>query len=100
MNFAKLVIDVYRTRLQSNRHDKQLHNYVQGRHTVLLKRSLLGQTKVYNELPQTAVSTGTVKAFQKELQRLLKKQAQNQPNLEYTKRRARPWQLLFSTRES
>ena len=31
-------------------HSRQLHDYLQGNHTELVRRSLLGHVRVYNEL--------------------------------------------------
>ena len=62
----------YETRLKTGRHSKQLFDYLTGDHTELLRRSPLGLTKVYNQLPQRAVDKHTVKAFQKWLQKEVK----------------------------
>ena len=62
----------FNTRLQGNRHTKQLHNYLVGKYTELLRRSALGLVKVYNALPQEAADSTTVKNFQKWLQDHLK----------------------------
>ena len=59
------------TRLQQHRHTKQLHDWVDGDHTELLRRSPLGLPRVYNLLPQRAVDTATVSCFQRELQILV-----------------------------
>ena len=48
-------------------------DYVQGNRTELLRRSLLGQVRAYNKLSQAVVDAGTVKAFQRNLQNLLKR---------------------------
>ena len=65
----------YGTRLQENRHTKQLHNYLEGKYTELLRRSALGLTRVYNQLPQNAVDKPSVQAFQQWLQNHVKDQA-------------------------
>ena len=65
----------YCTRLQGSKHRKQLHNYLQSRYTELFRRSPLGLTQVYNELPQEAVDATSVKDFQAWLQDHLKELA-------------------------
>ena len=65
----------YCTRLQGSKHTKQLHNYLQGRYTELLRRSPLGLTQVYNQLPQEAVDQTSVKSFQRWLQNRVKELA-------------------------
>ena len=62
----------HRTRQQTRRHNRQLYDYLNGEHTELLRRSPLGLTRVYNELPQSAVDKPTVSAFQSQLQHLVK----------------------------
>ena len=52
---------------------KRLHDYLDGGHNELLRRSLFGLPQVYNKLPQKTVDQPTVKAFQRELQRLVQK---------------------------
>ena len=64
---------VYNTRQQARAHGQQLHDYVDGSHTELLRRSALGLPRVYNKLPESVVNSKTVKSFQKSLQeRVLK----------------------------
>ena len=84
----------YYTRLQKRKHNKQLHDYVQGSHTELLRRSLLGQVKVYNRLQQDTVNATSVKNFQRKLQDELKAQAR----LQETGGNLHPWRNLFSAR--
>ena len=62
----------YRTRLQAARHTRQLYDYLQGDHTELLRRSLLGLPRVYNSLPQETVDQRTVSGFQRKLQEQVK----------------------------
>ena len=68
-------IHSYRTRRQSRQHNKQLYDYLQGNHTELLRRSLLGQVRVYNNLEQHTVNAGSVKLFQRRVQLHLKDKA-------------------------
>ena len=79
----------YATRLQARRHSKQLHDYLQGNHTELFRRSLLGQVRVYNNLPQAAVDAPTVCTFQRHLQNLLKQRLREGDTT---------WDMLFSVR--
>ena len=67
----------YSTRLQESRHNKQLHDYIDGNHNELLRRSLLGLSKVYNNLPQSVVDATTVSSFQKRLQNEVHKKLRN-----------------------
>ena len=66
----------YPTRLQTNAHRRQLHDYLDGSHSALLQRSALGLPRVYNRLPANVVQCSSVKTFQRELQTLLKKAAE------------------------
>ena len=68
----------YNTRRQEARrkYGKQLHDYLDRDQSALLRRSPLGLTRVYNELDAEAVKCTTVKSFQAELQRLVRKQAE------------------------
>ena len=59
------------TRSRENSHPLQLHDYVDGKHNELLRRSALGVPKVYNKLPKKVVNCKSVKAFQRELQKLV-----------------------------
>ena len=59
----------FSTRLQENLQNKQLHDYLDGTHNELLRRSLLGLPRVYNGLPKSVVEAPSVKAFQSRLQR-------------------------------
>ena len=90
----------YATRLQEHRHDKQLHDYLQGSHSELLRRSPLGQVRVYNQLPQEAVNASTVKLFQRRLQKTLKLnlEKQNCALQRYGDYGGSPWQLTYSVR--
>ena len=66
---------LYNTRQREQTHHLQLHDYVDGSQTELLRRSALGLPRVYNRLPTEVVSHKTVKAFQKALQELVLKEA-------------------------
>ena len=92
----------YPTRFQEQKHNKQLYSYLHGKQTELLKRSLLGQVQVYNNLRQQEVESKTVKLFQRKLQSRLKEEAtrQLQDLGNYTTKLKKPWQLLFSTRKT
>ena len=69
---SKKALHAYSTRLQTSRHNKQIHDYLDGGHNELLRRSLLGLPRVYNSLPQSVVNATTVKAFQKKLTQLVR----------------------------
>ena len=56
------------TRYRTNKHNKQLFDYLNGNHSELLRRSALGLARTYNELPKTTVNCNTVADFQKKLQ--------------------------------
>ena len=64
----------YNTKLQESKHNKQLSSYLTGRYTELLRRSPLGLVEVYNKLQQEVVNKTSVKAFQTELQNLVKRE--------------------------
>ena len=53
-------------------HSKQLADPIMPGHGGLFKRSLSGLVAVYDPLPGSAVSCGSVRAFQAALQRILK----------------------------
>ena len=73
----------YSTRLQDNKHNKQLYDYLDGTHSELLRRSALGLTRTYNSLDQETVNAKTVPAFQRALQKALKnKVRRGEPNWE------------------
>ena len=78
------------TRCQTNKHSKQLHDYVDGSHTELLRRSALGLTRVYNQLKQATVDAKTVRVFQRKLQERLKTLAREQ---------APHWEATFNCRK-
>ena len=65
------------TRLQDSRHNKHLHDYLDGSHNELLRRSLLSLPKVYNGLPQSVVDAKSVATFQKKLTRLVRNKLNN-----------------------
>ena len=77
------------TRLKAKTHDKQLHSYLAGRYTELLRRSPLGLVEVYNKLPQEAVNQTSVKDFQKWLQNHVK---------EEVRRNTDDWENCFNNR--
>ena len=67
----------YAIRLQQRLHTRQLHDYLDGNHNELIRRSILGLPQVYNDLPQDVVDETTVAKFQKKLQNLVKNKVQN-----------------------
>ena len=79
----------YRTRLQVAKHNKQLYDWLGAGQTELLRRSLLGQVRVYNKLEQEVVNHKTTKAFQKALQNVLKYKAREEDD---------SWSKTFSER--
>ena len=80
----------FETKYRTAKHSKQLHDYLDGSHTELLRRSALGLTRVYNRLPQATVDARSVRAFQRELQTRLTALAKLQaPN----------WEATFSCRK-
>ena len=80
----------HNTRLRSGRHTKQLHDYIDGTQSVMLKHSVLGLVLVYNKLPQHVVDAPTVSKFQKMLQHELKCKAD---------KRVHNWANLYSSRQ-
>ena len=79
----------YQTRLQERRHNRQLHDWLDGNHSELLRRSPLGLARVYNQLPQRVVDCSCVKDCQRELQELVRAEAE---------RGVEDWHLLLSPR--
>ena len=77
------------TRLRAGRHCKQLHDYLDGTQTALLRRSALALPRVYNSLPEATVLCKTVKDFQGALQKEVKRAA---------KAGVDNWQSYFSPR--
>ena len=65
---ADLAQPAYNTRRQERFHNKQLHDWLRVRNVELLRRSVLGLVRVYNELPQQAVDSNCVCSFQRCLQ--------------------------------
>ena len=59
-------------------HTKQLYDWLGDRDTELLRRTVLGQVRVYNELPQEAVDLKAVKDFQTWLQNRVKEAAKKE----------------------
>ena len=86
----------YRTRRQERLHSKQLYNWLSQRDIEILRRTVLGQVRVYNELPQEAVDLKTVKDFQTWLQDAVKNAASKQEdNWEHLHNlRKRSWQQV------
>ena len=75
----------YKTRHQDAKHDKQLHDYIDGSHNELLRRSLLGLPKVYNSLEQKIVDAPSVRIFQRRLQKKVVNEIRNgSDNWQYT----------------
>ena len=68
---------MYATRHQEKKHDKQFWDYLDGNHSELLRRSAFGLTHTYNSLPQSAVNSTTVRAFQRFLQKGLKEKVKS-----------------------
>ena len=65
------------TRRRTRAHRWQLHDLVDSNHTELLKRSVFGLIRIYNELEENVVNTRSVKDFQHNLQNKLKELAEN-----------------------
>ena len=75
----------HRTRSLTTQHNRQLHDYVDGSHSVLLRRSALGLPRVYNKLSQQLVDTSSVSFFQSKLQEAVKLQLrEGNENWQYT----------------
>merc|ERR1712078_463400 len=71
---SKKVPHLYSTKRQTGQHNKQLHDYLDGSHNELLRRSFLGLPQVYNKLPSEVVEAPSVKSFQRRLQELVGKE--------------------------
>ena len=69
---AKPVEHRYQTRARSRAHKHQLHDYLDGTHSELLRRSALGLPRVYNALSSETVACNSVQSFQRELQKLVR----------------------------
>ena len=67
------------TRRRTRQHPWQLHDPVDSSHTELLKRSVFGLIRVYNELDYDIVNTCSVQVFQHHLQDKLKRLADSDP---------------------
>ena len=67
----------FNTRRQQRLHTRQLHDYLDGNHNEMIRRSILGLPKVYNDLPQDVVNATSVANFQRKLQQLVKNKVQN-----------------------
>ena len=80
---------LYRTRLADSKHSRQLHDWIDGEHSELLRRSPLGLPRVYNCLPQSVVDAKTVCNFQEKLKELVQKAADREES---------DWNLLLSPR--
>ena len=59
------------TRHTANKHSKQIFDYRDGTHTEVLRRSILGLCRVYNNLPRCIVDSKTVSDFQRHLQKMM-----------------------------
>ena len=57
---SRKVLHCHRTRLQEGRHNRQLHDYLNGEHNELVRRSLLSLPQVYNCLRQEVVNAKSV----------------------------------------
>ena len=75
------------TRLQNQRHDKQLEERCDGRHSDQMARSLFGLVRVYNRLPQHIVDSKDVSTFQTALTEAARKQCRDN---------SRNWCNIFS----
>ena len=69
-----------RSRLQQQRHDKQLFDRCDGRQSTLLHNSIFGLVRIYNCLPQKAVDQTTVSAFQSYLTSMVKEWCKTHDN--------------------
>lgn len=67
----------HRTRFQAKLHNKQIHDYLDGSHNELIRRSMFGLTRTYNRLEQKIVDCKTVKSFQRKLQQKVKELLQS-----------------------
>ena len=76
-----------RTRLMSNLYNHQLVDPINGRETLMFKRSIFGYICIYNRLPQDAVDAKSVKVFQNHLVRAYRLCAT---------RDFRPWDQILS----
>jgi hypothetical protein len=54
------------------RHNMQIHNPVEFNHPGIIKRSVFGLIRVYNDLPQYVASANSAKVLQKRLQKRAK----------------------------
>ena len=59
------------TKSQTNKHDQHIFDYRDGIHCEIVRRSILGLCRVYNELPQEVVDCKTVHDFQHCLQAII-----------------------------
>ena len=64
-------------RSPGSRHNKQLHDAIDGTNSAMMSRSLFGLVNSYNLLPQAVVDAKTTRAFQRCLQRGVKRAATN-----------------------
>merc|ERR1712118_288770 len=69
---SRKVLHCHRTRLQEGRHNRQLHDYLNGEHNELVRRSLLSLPQFYNCLRQEVVNAKSVATFQKKLTNLVR----------------------------
>ena len=61
-------VPVHNTRLEASKHDRQIFDLADGGKSQLFKRSVFGNVRVYNRLPQHVVNATSVSMFQKFLQ--------------------------------
>ena len=79
------------TRLATKEHRYQLHDYLGGTHTELLRRTALGLPRVYNNLPNKVVEHKAVKDFQKALTNFVRQQL---------KQNRKDWKTCLSPRST
>ena len=63
------------TRLAVRRHSRQLEDMKSGQYLEVMRRSALGLHSVYNLLPESVVSSVSVRGFQGHLQCIVKERA-------------------------
>ena len=59
------------TRHTASTNNKQIFDYRNGTHTDIVRRSILGLCRVYNNLPQYIVDSKCVSDFQRHLQKMM-----------------------------
>ena len=73
-------------RSPGSRHSRQLQDPIDGSHSRMMERSVLGLIYTYNLLPEYVVGSGSISTFQRKLQNGLKQAAELD---------AGDWQFLF-----